>query len=41
MLFLPYLFGIRSMRQTIKEMETNMAYPWFLGFGFYTRPQTI
>ncbi|MBC1515066.1 transposase, partial [Listeria sp. FSL L7-1510] len=21
-----YLFGIRSMRQTIKEVETNMAY---------------
>lgn len=27
---------IRSMRQTIKEIETNMAYRWFLGFGFYT-----
>jgi IS5 family transposase len=24
------------MRQTIKEIETNMAYRWFLGFGFYT-----
>ena len=29
-----YLFGIRSMRQTIKEIETNVAYRWFLGFGF-------
>jgi IS5 family transposase len=24
------------MRQTIKEIETNVAYRWFLGFGFYT-----
>ncbi|MBA2870592.1 transposase [Anoxybacillus calidus] len=23
------------MRQTIKEIETNMAYRWFLGFHFY------
>ena len=23
------------MRQTIEEIETNMAYRWFLGFGFY------
>lgn len=28
-----YLFGIRSMRQTIKEIQVNMAYRWFLGFG--------
>lgn len=28
-----YLFGIRSMRQTIKEIETNVAYRWFLGLG--------
>ncbi|TLQ14166.1 IS1182 family transposase [Lentilactobacillus parafarraginis] len=26
-----YLFGIRSMRQTIKEIQVNMAYRWFLG----------
>lgn len=26
-----YLYGIRSMRQTIKEIEVNMAYKWFLG----------
>ncbi|HLO13016.1 MAG TPA: IS1182 family transposase, partial [Pseudoneobacillus sp.] len=36
MIFIQYIFGIRSMRQTIKEIETNMAYRWFLGFGFYT-----
>lgn len=36
MVFIQYIFGIRSMRQTIKEIETNIAYRWFLGFGFYT-----
>jgi transposase len=34
MVLLQYLFGIRSMRQTIKEIETNVAYRWFLGYGF-------
>lgn len=29
-----YTFGIRSMRQTIKEIDVNMAYRWFLGYGF-------
>lgn len=33
MVFIQYIFGIRSMRQTIKEIETNVAYRWFLGFG--------
>ena len=28
-----YMFGIKSMRQTIKELEVNMAYRWFCGFG--------
>ena len=36
MTFIQYVFGIRSMRQTIKEIETNMAYRWVLGFGFHT-----
>jgi transposase len=36
MTFVQYVFGIRSMRQTIKEIETNMAYRWFLGFGFHS-----
>lgn len=26
-----YLFGIRSMRQTINEIQVNNAYRWFLG----------
>ena len=30
-----YMFGIKSMRQTIKEIEVNVAYRWFLGLDFY------
>ena len=30
---LQYTFGIRSMRQTIKEIKINMAYRWYLGYG--------
>jgi len=30
---LQYIFGIRSMRQTIREVEVNMAYRWYLGYG--------
>lgn len=29
-----FLFGIRSMRQTVKEIEVNAAYRWFLGMGW-------
>lgn len=29
-----YLFGISSMRQTIREIEVNIAYRWFLGYSF-------
>jgi transposase len=29
-----HLYGIRSMRQTIKEIEVNVAYRWFLGLDF-------
>jgi len=32
--FIQFLFGIRSMRQTIKDIEVNVAYRWFLGYGF-------
>ncbi|MDM5225015.1 IS1182 family transposase [Cytobacillus sp. NJ13] len=32
-----YTFGIRSMRQTIEELKTNMAYRWFLGYGFHDK----
>ncbi len=30
-----YLYGIKSMRQTIKDIEVNVAYRWFLGLDFY------
>ena len=33
MLVIGYLFGVRSERQLIREIEVNMAYRWFLGFG--------
>ena len=31
MLMIGYLFGIRSERQLVKEVEVNVAYRWFLG----------
>ena len=30
-LFVGYLFGIRSERQLLREIEVNVAYRWFLG----------
>lgn len=32
--FIQYLYGIKSMRQTIKDIEVNVAYRWFLGLDF-------
>lgn len=32
---LQYMFGIRSMRQTIQEIKVNNAYRWFLGLGLH------
>ncbi len=29
-----YLFGIRSMRKTTEEIQTNTAYRWFIGYDF-------
>ena len=34
---LQYMFGIRSMRQTIREIEVNNAYRWFLGLGLHEK----
>ena len=31
MLLLGYLFGIRSERQLVREIQVNVAYRWFLG----------
>src|SRR3978361_929636 len=30
-LFIGYLFGVRSERALVREIEVNVAYPWFLG----------
>ena len=35
--FSQYLFGIRSMRQTIREIEVNVAYRWFIGYDLFER----
>ncbi len=35
--FIQYLFGIKSMRQTCKEIEVNVAYRWFLGLDMYDK----
>ncbi|RJS59936.1 IS1182 family transposase [Bacillus sp. PK3_68] len=37
LIFIQYAFGIRSIRKTIEEVETNMAYRWFLGYGFHDK----
>lgn len=33
MLFIGYLYGIRSERQLIEEVKVNIAYRWFLGYN--------
>lgn len=33
MLFIGYFFGIRSERQLVKDIQVNVAYRWFLGYG--------
>lgn len=33
MIFLGYLYGIRSERRLELEIQTNLAYRWFLGLG--------
>lgn len=34
-LMIQYIFGIRSMRQTIKDIEVNFAYRGYLGYGMH------
>lgn len=34
MMLIGYWFGIRSERQLEKEIQTNIAYRWFLGLNF-------
>ena len=33
LLFIGYLYGIRSERQLIRDVQVNVAYRWFLGLG--------
>ena len=33
MVLIQHLFGIPSLRQTHREIQVNLAYRWFLGFG--------
>ena len=33
MVLIQHLFGIPSLRQTYREIEVNLAYRWFLGYG--------
>ena len=33
MLFVGYLFGVRSERQLVREVQVNVAYRWFLGLS--------
>lgn len=35
MMFIGYLYGIRSERQLEQEIKMNMAYRWFLGLKFH------
>jgi transposase len=37
MIFLGYFYGIRSERQLEREIQTNVAYRWFLGLGLSER----
>ena len=37
MLFLGYLYGIRSERRLVEEVKVNIAYRWFLGYGISDR----
>lgn len=32
-ILIQYIYGIPSMRQTIREIEVNLAYRWFLGYS--------
>lgn len=33
MLFIGYLYGIRSERRLLEEINMNIAYRWFIGYG--------
>ena len=33
LVLIQHLFGIRSLRQTMRDAEVNVAYRWFLGYA--------
>ena len=37
MVMLQHIYGIRSLRQTVAEIEVNVAYRWFIGYGITER----
>lgn len=37
MVLIQHIYGIRSLRQTVKEIDMNIAYRWFLGYDFGTK----
>lgn len=37
MVLIQHLYGIRSLRQTVKDIDMNIAYRWFLGYDFGTK----
>ena len=40
-LFIGYLYGVRSERQLIREIEVTLAYRWFLGYNIQSPHSTI
>ena len=32
LVLIQHLFGIRALRQTMRDVEVNVAYRWFLGY---------
>ncbi len=37
MVLIQHLYGIKSLRQTVKEVDMNIAYRWFIGYDLTTR----
>lgn len=36
MVLIQHLYGLPSLRRTAAEVEVNMAYRWFLGYGLHS-----
>jgi len=41
MVLLQHLYGIRSLRQTAEEVSVNIAFRWFIGYGFLEKTPHI